>query len=55
MKKIHLYDKIIERFNPNNYDFLVETKFDKYFGKTKYYEKEEITNNKKSKEKEIDM
>ena len=48
-------NKIIERFNPNNYDFLVETKFDKYFGKTKYYEKEEITNNKKSKEKEIDM
>lgn len=46
-------NKIIENFNPNNYDFLVEVKFEKYFGKTKYYEKQEIKNNEKSKEKEF--
>lgn len=43
---------IIEKINPKKYDFLIESRFNKYFGKIKIEKRKEIT---KEKEKTIEL
>ena len=49
------FDKLIDNFNPNEYDFFVERNFDKYFSDELNIEKTKNNEKKKVKEKEVEI
>ena len=49
------FDKLIDNFNPNEYDFFVERNFDKYFSDELNIEKKKNNEKTKVKEKEVEI
>ena len=49
------FDKLIDNFNPNEYDFFVERNFDKYFSDELNIEKTKNNEKTKVKEKEVEI
>lgn len=49
------FDKLIDNFNPNEYDFFVERHFDKYFSDKLNIEKTKSNEKTKVKEKEVEI
>lgn len=49
------FDKLIDNFNPNEYDFFVEKNFDKYFSDELNIEKTKNNEKTKVKEKEVEI
>ena len=49
------FDKLIDNFNPNEYDFFVERNFDKYFSDELKIEKTKNNEKTKVKEKEVEI